>query len=177
MKLICGDCRTELKKIDTSNCIIVTDPPFNIGYHYNEYKDKMKEKDYYAMLCEIAHASEACVFIHYPEALYRLAIALGKAPEKVVSWVYNSNTRKQHRDIAFFGIKPDFTQVRQPYKNPKDKRVAKLIASGSGGDSVRLVEHKPNEKCKRREDGASVPNAIRGNEKHCWHTSKRSNYH
>ena len=25
--------------------IIVTDPPFNIGYHYNEYPDIMKEDD------------------------------------------------------------------------------------------------------------------------------------
>jgi DNA modification methylase len=51
-------------------------------------------------------------------------------PEKVVSWVYNSNTGKQHRDIAFFGIKPDFRKVGQPYKNPKDKRIAKRISEG-----------------------------------------------
>ena len=52
------------------------------------------------------------------------------SPEKVISWVYNSNTAKQHRDIAFFGVKPDFKKVGQPYKNPKDKRIAKRIADG-----------------------------------------------
>jgi len=51
-------------------------------------------------------------------------------PEKIVSWVYNSNTAKQHRDIAFFGVKPDFRKVGQPYKNPTDKRIAKRIAEG-----------------------------------------------
>lgn len=30
--------------------VIITDPPFNIGYHYKGYKDKMKEDAYYQML-------------------------------------------------------------------------------------------------------------------------------
>ena len=44
--------------------------------------------------------------------------------------MYNSNTAKQHRDIAFFGVKPDFRKYGQPYKNPTDKRIAKRIADG-----------------------------------------------
>lgn len=48
--VICGDCREILKTLDTKNSIIVTDPPFNIGYHYNEYKDRMPEDDYMNML-------------------------------------------------------------------------------------------------------------------------------
>ena len=50
-----------------------------------------------------------------------------------MAWVYNSNTPRQHRDIAFFGIKPDFTKVKQPYKNPEDKRIAQRIAEGHEG--------------------------------------------
>ena len=49
-----------------------------------------------------------------------------------MSWVYNSNTGKQHRDIAFFGVKPDFRKVGQDYKNPTDKRIAKRSAEISG---------------------------------------------
>ena len=71
--------------------------------------------------------------IHYPEALYKFAFQIGQFPDRVVSWVYNSNTPRQHRDIAFFGIKPDFTKVRQPYKNPEDKRIAQRIAEGHEG--------------------------------------------
>lgn len=112
------------------NIVIVSDPPFNVGYHYNTYKDKMFDDDYYSMLSDIFSLAPSVV-IHYPESLYKLAFAMGGvAPEKVVSWVYNSNTAKQHRDIAFFGVKPDFKKVTQPYKNPNDKRIQERIARG-----------------------------------------------
>lgn len=129
-----GDCREELSKILNlvSNPIIVADPPFNIGCKYNTYKDHMKEEEYYNFLKEIFNKCPSVV-IHYPESLYKLAIKLNKAPIKVVSWVYNSNTAKQHRDIAFFDIKPDFNKIRQPYKNPNDKRIKERIARGYGG--------------------------------------------
>ena len=58
------------------------------------------------------------------------AVKIGVAPQKVVSWVYNSNTAKQHRDIGFWGIKPDFRKVTQPYKNPTDKRIKERISMG-----------------------------------------------
>jgi DNA modification methylase len=73
------------------------------------------------------------VVIHYPEALYKLSFEVGKFPERVISWVYNSNTAKQHRDIAFFGVKPDMNKVKQPYKNPTDKRMKERIAKGITG--------------------------------------------
>lgn len=114
------------------NSIIVTDPPFNIGYHYNEYKDKMEVDSYYEMLSGLLDIAP-CVFIHYPEALYELSVRSSVSPTRVVSWVYNSNTAKQHRDIAFYGIKPNFNQVRQPYKNPNDKRIQQRIAEGKIG--------------------------------------------
>lgn len=50
--------------------------------------------------------------------------------------MYNANTKKQHRDIAFFNIKPDFSKVKQPYKNPNDKRVKKLIEQGRTGTDL-----------------------------------------
>jgi DNA modification methylase len=56
-----------------------------------------------------------------------------KAPVKVVSWVYNSNTAKQHRDIAFYDVKPDFKKVIQPYKNLNDKRIKERMARGIMG--------------------------------------------
>ena len=115
-----------------NNSIIVTDPPFNIGYHYNEYKDRMEVDSYYEMLSSLLDIAP-CVFIHYPEALYKLSARSGVSPTRVVSWVYNSNTAKQHRDIAFYGVKPNFNQVRQPYKNPNDKRIQQRIAEGKTG--------------------------------------------
>ena len=111
---------------------VVTDPPFNVGYHYDQYTDHKDEGEYYEWLSDIVDCLP-CVIIHYPEALYKFAFQVGKFPERVVSWVYNSNTPRQHRDIAFFDIKPDFTKMRQPYKNPTDKRIAQRIAEGHEG--------------------------------------------
>jgi DNA modification methylase len=127
-KIICGDCLEELAKIK-GDFVIVTDPPFNIGYHYSNYKDNMEEGEYYSWLAEVFKFSPF-VCIHYPESLYKLSWKVEEIPEKVISWVYNSNTAKQHRDIAFFGIKPDFRKLGQPFKNPKDKRIMKRIADG-----------------------------------------------
>ena len=46
---------------------------------------------------------------------------------------YHKYAPRQHRDVAYFDIKPDFTLMHQPYKNPEDKRIAKRIAEGHEG--------------------------------------------
>src|SRR5574344_1390685 len=114
------------------NIILVSDPPFNINYKYNTYLDNMNEDKYYEML-DFFFRDLPSVVIHYPESLYTLSFQIGKFPKKIISWVYNSNTGKQHRDIAFFDIKPDMSKVRQPYKNPNDKRIRERIARGCKG--------------------------------------------
>ena len=126
--------QTFIDLIKDKKVCIITDPPFNIGYHYESYKDNLSEEEYYLFLKNIISMYELpFVIIHYPESLYKLSLKIGLCPEKVVSWVYNSNTAKQHRDIAFFKIKPDMNKVKQPYKNPNDKRIKERIAKGIGG--------------------------------------------
>lgn len=134
-KLINDDCLKiigEIVRKHPKPIIIVTDPPFNIGYHYKSYKDKMGEQEYFEMLKSILTLAPSVV-IHYPEQMYKLTLQIGSAPNRVVSWVYNSNTTRQHREIAFWGVTPDFNAVRQPYKNLKDKRIQKRIAEGKSG--------------------------------------------
>lgn len=134
IKLINDDCLEYLEKNKYNNAIIVTDPPFNIGYHYTTYKDKMEHVKYMEMLKRVLTIyNSPFVLIHYPEAIYQFAVYIGGAPDKVISWVYNSNTAKQHRDIAFFGVKPDLNKVKQPYKNPTDKRIKERINRGITG--------------------------------------------
>ena len=111
--------------------VVVTDPPFNIGYHYGRYIDKMPESEYLEWLVDITSLTSSVVVL-YPEMLHKLSIAKQEPPERVVSWVYNSNTAKQHRDIAFYGITPDFKRLTQPYKNQRDKRIKARIAQGKG---------------------------------------------
>ena len=94
--------------LQANKVCIVTDPPFNIGYHYNKYKDNKNESEYYGFLKQIFTMYDLpFVVVHYPENLHRLSLETGKIPEKIISWVYNSNTARQHRDIAFYGIKLD----------------------------------------------------------------------
>lgn len=128
--VINDDCRNVLPSIikEVANPIIVTDPPFNVGYHYDEYEDNMEEDEYYEMLSSLFSMCP-CVVIHYPESLYKLSFKMGVFPSRVVSWVYNSNTPRQHRDIAYFGVTPCFDGLGE-YKNPTDKRIAKRIAEG-----------------------------------------------
>lgn len=144
IKLFNDDCLKVLKSeefkelIKNKRCIIVTDPPFNIGLKYKSYKDKLKYNEYYNMLYDVftSNQYEGLVIIHYPEQMFEIAKRLDRIPTKVVSWVYNSNTAKQHRDIAYFGVKPIFKQVLQPYKNPNDKRIRERIANGKLGGKL-----------------------------------------
>lgn len=129
-KVLVGDSFELIRDIvqEVKNPVIVTDPPFNVGYHYDEYKDKKNDDDYYSELGEMFQLCPS-VIIHYPEPLYKIAYQMGMFPERVVSWVYNSNTAKQHRDIAYFNITPDFKGLGE-YKNPTDKRIKERIAKG-----------------------------------------------
>lgn len=134
-----NDCQKVLYKIlekyKNKNIVMVSDPPFNMGYHYNTYDDNKEEDEYYLWLSEIFTTRTPFVIIHYPESLYKLSYQCGIFPNKIISWVYNSNTTRQHRDIAFFGINPIMTQVKQPYKNLNDKRIKERIKQGCGGGS------------------------------------------
>jgi DNA modification methylase len=47
--IICGDCIEVLGKVDKPFAdLIFADPPFNIGYKYDKYYDKVKKKNYVA---------------------------------------------------------------------------------------------------------------------------------
>ena len=115
----------------TPDGLVITDPPYNQGYHYNNYKDKLSEDEYIGLLSKIP---TPCVIIHYPEeTINLLPKAINSKCEQVVCWVYNSNTGKQSRLISWWGCKPDFRKVRQPYKNLNDKRIQKRISEGKTG--------------------------------------------
>ncbi len=126
-KVIRGDYRD----YEIPKGLVITDPPYNQGYKYNDYDDKLSEEDYIELLSKIP---TPCVIIHYPEeTINLLPKAIKGKCEQVVCWVYNSNTGKQSRLISWWGCKPDFRKVRQPYKNLNDKRIQKRISEGKTG--------------------------------------------
>ena len=110
--------------------LTITDPPYNQSYKYSSYKDNLKLEEYIELLKCI---KTPCVIIHYPEETINILSKCFYNCEQVVTWVYNSNTGKQSRTISWWGCKPDFNKFTQPYKNPNDKRVKKLIESGKTG--------------------------------------------
>ena len=121
----------DFRECDIPKGLTITDPPYNQGYPYNQYKDRMGEKEYIELLSKIP---TPCVIIHYPEeTINLLPKAINAKCEQVVCWVYNSNTGKQSRLISWWGCKPDFSKVRQEYKNPNDKRIKKRISEGKIG--------------------------------------------
>jgi DNA modification methylase len=121
----------DFRNCEIPNGLTITDPPYNQGYVYNEYRDKISERDYILLLSKIP---TPCVIIHYPEeTINLLPKALNVKCEQVVCWVYNSNTGKQSRLISWWGCKPDFRKVRQEYKNLNDKRIQARIAKGKIG--------------------------------------------
>lgn len=134
-KIINADSSKVVREYINDKTIIVTDPPFNIGYHYKGYKDRIETEQYLKQVGDILSLTPS-VLIHYPEDIVRLSMQINKVPNRIISWVYNSNTKRQHRDIAFYGFDPDFSKVKQPYKNPNDKRIKALIANGSQGTNI-----------------------------------------
>ena len=116
------------------DAVTITDPPYNVGYHYNEYRDNMKESEYIHLLCKCI--TKPAVVIHYPEEMFLVSIALDAMPDKCVAWTYNANTPRQWRMVAWFGCQPDFSLVKQPYRNQSDKRIMALVEEGSQGTNL-----------------------------------------
>jgi|TARA_R110000824_G_scaffold84682_2_gene211050 DNA modification methylase len=115
------DFRDIIKGLDKEKTLIITDPPYNVGWTYDTYKDKVSEEKYLKLFSYFK--GFRFVVIHYIEDIIKYIVPNMGVPQKVVQWVYNSNMGKQHRSIAFFNCKPDFNKATQLPKNPTDKRV------------------------------------------------------
>jgi len=71
-RIICGDCIEVLGKIDEPFVdLIFADPPFNIGYKYDKYYDKVKKKNYIAWTKEWM---SACKKVMKPHGSFYIAI-------------------------------------------------------------------------------------------------------
>ena len=128
-----GDCREILPGLEHVD-LVVTDPPFNVGYHYKSYKDKLSSEEYAALLVDAIRMP--AVVVHYPEDMFFVSSCLRQQPRKCVAWVYNALTPRKWRMFAWFGIEPDFSLLKQPYKNPDDKRIMKEKEKGKEGANL-----------------------------------------
>jgi len=148
------DCIKAMKNIpDNTVDLIVTDPPFNIGKKYNSYKDRMKKEEYLRW-CEnwidgcirILKPHGSIYLFNYPENNAYIMPFLDKKMvfRRWLTWHYPTNTgmspknftRTQHSILFYTKTKNSIfnkDEIAEPYKNPKDKRIKKLMASGKKG--------------------------------------------
>lgn len=142
-----GDCIKELPKLKDID-LIVTDPPYNIGWKYSS-KVNDRKKDYHAWCLQWA---ELCIkslkstgilaIINYPEnnnILYSNLVSLGYNFIQQLIWNYPTNVghskkryTRSYRTILIFSKGKDYTfnPYKQQYKNPNDKRIKERIKQG-----------------------------------------------
>ena len=125
------DFRKGLEFIE-EDYIIVTDPPYNINYNYDEYNDNLSDEEYIRLISNLK--DKRLAIIHYPEETMKYFVPALGVPDEVGIWAYNSNLPNRHsRLINYYNINPDYNKVLQPYKNPNDKRIKERIKSGKLG--------------------------------------------
>jgi DNA modification methylase len=149
--LYLGNCLDYINTVNSVNAVI-TDPPYNIGFKYNNYKDKLSDKDYIKLIGSFYKFPLS--MIHYPEEFIKYYIpALGN-PTAVSAWCYNTDTPRHFRLVGYWGgLMPNYNKIKQPYKNLNDRRVQKSISNGSKGaplyewwDDIHIVNNVSKEK-------------------------------
>lgn len=130
-KIYNEDFRSKLSDIN-EDFIIITDPPYNIGFKYNSYSDNLPDEEYIELIANFKNHKLA--IIHYPEETMKYFVPALGVPDEVNVWAYNSNLPGRHsRLINYYNTKPDYNKVLQSYKNPNDKRVKAQIEKGRKG--------------------------------------------
>jgi site-specific DNA-methyltransferase (adenine-specific) len=138
-KFIRGDCLNILPRIKNVD-LIITDPPYNIGWDYSsEVNDK--KKDYHSWClkwCELCFESlkedgVLCV-VNYPEnnnVLYTDLIRRGYNFVQQLIWKYSTNVgqskkkyTRSHRTILVFSKSKNY------FFNPKNNNIKTLMIKG-----------------------------------------------
>ena len=137
--------------------LFLTDPPYNLGFDYGpEVNDKQSEEDYHQMMEDILDAcyeaadDNAHMFmIHYPQDFAKMWSRLTKKWKfhQWITWAYPANfghsnkrwTNASRTVLWLVKGNPEFygERVVQPYRNPTDRRIKKLIhEEGQKGTSL-----------------------------------------
>ena len=143
-----GDCVEILKKNNFNVDLVITDPPYNIGWKYSsKVNDKKKNYDEWCLewaeLCfkNMRDNGVICI-INYPEnnnVLYTKLKEKGYNFIQQLIWTYPTNIghsknkyTRSYRTILVFSKteKYHFDPAKGVYKNPNDKRIKERIAQG-----------------------------------------------
>ncbi len=140
-KIICGDCIETLSKIDQPFAdLIFADPPFNIGYKYDKYHDKVERNNYIAWTKDWM---TACKNVLKPVGSFYIAIGddyaanvkviadeLGLAMRNWIIWHYTFGQQtkdkfaRSHTHIFYFVNDPkNFTFNDYAVRVPSDRQL------------------------------------------------------
>ncbi len=130
-----ADCRDVLPTLEPSN-IVVTDPPYNIGFgRYESYTDRLQDSEYTTLLTGLLRF-ESIAISDYPEEMMRFVVPALGPPLHVGAWCYHANQPRRFRLVNYYGHKPDYSRIKQSYRNLNDKRIQALLDGGSEGSNL-----------------------------------------
>ena len=154
-KVYLGNVFDLFKKLDTNSVdVVYGDPDYNVGIKYDGISYTRNFQEYIDWYIELAKESRRVLkkdgnlfFINYPKQNAYLRVKyLDKACYDVrdYAWVFNCNIGHSprrfttaHRSILHARKSKNNKFYKEavavPYKNPTDKRIRKLIESGSPG--------------------------------------------
>ncbi len=140
-KIICGDCIEVLSKIRKPFAdLIFADPPFNIGYKYDKYHDKVKKKNYIAWtkdwmtVCKKVLKPHGSFYIaigdEYAANIKIIADELGLFMRNWLIWHYTFGQQmknkfaRSHTHIFYFvNDKESFTFNDYAVRTPSDRQL------------------------------------------------------
>lgn len=140
-RIICGDCIEVLGKADEPFAdLIFADPPFNIGYKYDKYYDKVKKKNYIAWTKDWMSACRKVLKPHgsfyiaigddYAANVKILADELGLAMRNWIIWHYTFGQQtktkfaRAHTHIFYFVCdETNFTFNDYAVRVPSDRQL------------------------------------------------------
>jgi hypothetical protein len=136
-QIFTADARDLLPRIPAERVdLVLTDPPYNIRFAaYDVHRDNMPAEEYIDLLKTLQRFRRVVV-IQYPEETMRYVVPALGTPDHVGAWCYNSNIPRRFRLISYYGLTPDCSRLKQPYKNPTDRRVREMIQGGSEGTDL-----------------------------------------
>jgi DNA modification methylase len=140
-RIICGDCIEVLGKVEEPFAdLIFADPPFNIGYKYDKYYDKVKSKNYIAWTKEWMIACKKVLKPHgsfyiaigddYAANVKILADELGLVMRNWIIWHYTFGQQtktkfaRAHTHIFYFvNDETNFTFNDYAVRVPSDRQL------------------------------------------------------
>ncbi len=155
-RIVCGDCITELERLE-ADCVdlVFADPPFNIGYDYDEYDDRRADEDYLAWS---KRWMQGVIRVLRPWGAFWLAIGdeyaadlkliatreLGLVCRNWVVWYYtfgvhcNSKFTRSHAHLFYF-IKRREAEEPRSHEAAKPRRAKTKPSRASVADLGRIT--------------------------------------